>query len=315
MAVPKYDEMMVPVLRRIGAEPGAAVTSKQLRRFVIEHWGLGDSETAETISSGFERYANNMLWACTYLKQAKCIESPKRGTYVITDRGLELLGTGVESLDRQSLMRYPEFCDFLNRSRKGKPSAAQAIVNESAQSAAEEGESPEDVIEGAFRSIEAALVSDILEAIMQQSPAFFERLVVQLLLAMGYGDSFDESGSVTPLSNDGGIDGVIREDKLGFENIYIQAKRWDLNASVGRPDLQAFVGALTGTGATKGLFITTARFSKGALQFASMQHAIKLVLVDGDQLARLMVAHNVGVSVRHTYEIKGIDRDYFDIGD
>lgn len=150
---------------------------------------------------------------------------------------------------------------------------------------------------------------------MQQSPAFFERLVVQLLLAMGYGDSFDESGSVTPLSNDGGIDGVIREDKLGFENIYIQAKRWDLNASVRRPDLQAFVGALTGTGATKGLFITTARFSKGALQFASMQHAIKLVLVDGDQLARLMVAHNVGVSVRHTYEIKGIDRDYFDIGD
>lgn len=315
MAVPKYDEMMVPVLRRIGAEPGAVVTSKQLRRFVIEHWGLSDSETAETISSGFERYANNMLWACTYLKQAKCIESPKRGTYVITDRGLELLGTGVESLDRQSIMRYPEFCDFLNRSRKGKPSAPQSMINESSQSVVEEGESPEDVIEGAFRSIEAALVSDILEAIMQQSPAFFERLVVQLLLAMGYGDSFDESGSVTPLSNDGGIDGVIREDKLGFENIYIQAKRWDLNASVGRPDLQAFVGALTGTGATKGLFITTARFSKGALQFASMQHAIKLVLVDGDQLARLMVAHNVGVSVRHTYEIKGIDRDYFDIGD
>lgn len=315
MAVPKYDEMMVPVLRRIAETSGDTVTSKQLRRFVIDYWGLSDNEVAETISSGFERYANNMLWACTYLKQAKCIESPKRGTYLVTQRGLDLINSGVEKLDRQALMQFPEFCDFLNRSRKGKPSAAQAIVNESAQSAVEEGESPEDVIEGAFRSIEAALVSDILEAIMQQSPAFFERLVVQLLLAMGYGDSFDESGSVTPLSNDGGIDGVIREDKLGFENIYIQAKRWDLNASVGRPDLQAFVGALTGTGATKGLFITTARFSKGALQFASMQHAIKLVLVDGDQLARLMVAHNVGVSVRHTYEIKGIDRDYFDIGD
>lgn len=190
----------------------------------------------------------------TELKQAKCIESPKRGAYVITDRGLELLGTGVESLDRQSLMRYPEFCDFLNRSRKGKPSAPQSMINESSQSVVEEGESPEDVIEGAFRSIEAALVSDILEAIMQQSPAFFERLVVQLLLAMGYGDSFDESGSVTPLSNDGGIDGVIREDKLGFENIYIQAKRWDLNASVGRPDLQAFVGRFDGNGRDKGSF-------------------------------------------------------------
>ena len=179
------------------------------------------------------------------------------------------------------------------------------IVNES--------ESPEDAIEAAFQSIETALVSDLLEAIMQQSPAFFERLVVQLLLAMGYGDSFDESGSVTPFSNDGGIDGVIREDKLGFDNIYIQAKRWELNASVGRPELQAFVGALTGTGATKGLFITTARFSKGALQYANMQHAVKLVLVDGDQLARPMIAHNVGVSVRHTYEVKGLDRDYFDI--
>lgn len=314
MAVPKYDEMMVPVLRRIAETPGDAVTSKQLRRFVIDYWGLSDNEVAETISSGFERYANNMLWACTYLKQAKCIESPKRGTYLVTQRGLDLVNSGVEKLDRQALMQFPEFCDFLNRSRKGKDVSAKETEETVAQPmTVEENESPEDTIDEAFRSIETALVSDILEAIMQQSPAFFERLVVQLLLAMGYGDSLDDSGSVTPLSNDGGIDGVIREDKLGFDNIYIQAKRWDLNACVGRPDLQAFVGALTGTGATKGLFITTARFSKGALEYAGMQHAVKLVLVDGDQLARLMIAHNVGVSVRHTYEIKGIDRDYFDI--
>lgn len=314
MAVPKYDEMMVPVLRRIAEAPGETVTSKQLRQFVIGHWGLSDSDVAETISSGFERYANNMLWACTYLKQAKCIESPKRGVYLVTQRGLDLLSSGIEGLDRRALMQYPEFCDFLNRSSKGKGSSEEKGEKPVAQTAIdEEGESPEDTIDEAFRSIETALVTDILEAIMQQSPAFFERLVVQLLLAMGYGDSFDDSGSVTPLSNDGGIDGVIREDKLGFDNIYIQAKRWDLNTSVGRPDLQAFVGALTGTGATKGLFITTARFSRGALEYAGMQHAVKLVLVDGDQLARLMIAHNVGVSVRHTYEIKGIDRDYFDV--
>ena len=314
MPVPKYDEMMMPVLQRIAEDPNTAVTSKQLRQFVIEHWNLSDAEVAETISSGFERYANNMLWACTYLKQAKCIESPKRGTYLVTKRGQDLKDSGIDKLDRRVLMQYPEFCDFFNRSRKTKDSSKGAtietlpspiIVNES--------ESPEDAIEAAFQSIETALVSDLLEAIMQQSPAFFERLVVQLLLAMGYGDSFDESGSVTPFSNDGGIDGVIREDKLGFDNIYIQAKRWELNASVGRPELLAFVGALTGTGATKGLFITTARFSKSALQYANMQHAVKLVLVDGDQLARLMIAHNVGVSVRHTYEVKGLDRDYFDI--
>lgn len=238
----------------------------------------------------------------------------KGGTYLVTQRGLDLVNSGVEKLDRQALMRFPEFCDFLNRSRKGKDVSEKKTEETVTQPmAVEESESPEDTIDEAFRSIETALVSDILEAIMQQSPVFFERLVVQLLLAMGYGDSLDDSGSVTPLSNDGGIDGVIREDKLGFDNIYIQAKRWDLNACVGRPDLQAFVGALTGTGATKGLFITTARFSKGALEYAGMQHAVKLVLVDGDQLARLMIAHNVGVSVRHTYEIKGIDRDYFDI--
>ena len=218
MAVPKYDEMMVPVLRRIAETPGDAVTSKQLRRFVIDYWGLNDNEVAETISSGFERYANNMLWACTYLKQAKCIESPKRGAYLVTQRGLDLVDSGVEKLDRQALMRFPEFCDFLNRSRKGKDVSEKKTEETVTQPmAVEESESPEDTIDEAFRSIETALVSDILEAIMQQSPVFFERLVVQLLLAMGYGDSLDDSGSVTPLSNDGGIDGVIREDKLGFE--------------------------------------------------------------------------------------------------
>ena len=125
MAVPRYDEMMVPVLRRIAETPGDTVTSKQLRRFVIDYWGLSDNEVAETISSGFERYANNMLWACTYLKQAKCIESPKRGTYLVTQRGVDLLNSGVEKLDRQALMQFPEFCDFLNRSRKGKGVSAK----------------------------------------------------------------------------------------------------------------------------------------------------------------------------------------------
>ncbi len=176
-----------------------------------------------------------------------------------------------------------------------------------------QNDSPEDSIEAAFNSIDSALVTDLLEAIMQQTAEFFERLVVELLLSMGYGDSLEDSGQVTPLSNDGGIDGVIREDKLGFDSIYIQAKRWALDASISRPEVQSFVGALTGTGATKGLFITTARFSKGAQEFAKAQHTVKLVLVDGDQLARLMIAHNVGVTVRRTYEIKSLDRDYFDL--
>lgn len=171
---------------------------------------------------------------------------------------------------------------------------------------------PEEILQQSFEDINAALSSELLDAIMQQPPDFFERLVVDLLVAMGYGDSRVDSGFVTRKSGDEGIDGIIREDKLGFDNIYIQAKRWNPGASVNRPELQEFVGALTGAGANKGLFITTAHFSSGAKEYAGKQHAVKLVLVDGNELAQLMIAHNVGVAVKHRYEIKNLDRDYFD---
>lgn len=251
---------------------------------------------------------NNVQWACTYLKQAGCIASPKRATFQIAQRGRDLLDSGIKKITQKDLSVYPEFREFQGRTRKTKSS--NTIDSQSSDLHAD---SPEDAIEAAFSSIDSALVTDLLEAIMQQTPEFFERLVVELLLTMGYGDSLEDSGQVTPLANDGGIDGVIREDKLGFDSIYIQAKRWALDTSVGRPDVQSFVGALTGTGATKGLLITTARFSRGAQEFAKAQHTVKLVLVDGDQLARLMIAHNVGVSIRRTYEIKSLDRDYFDL--
>lgn len=310
MPVPKYDDMMLPVLLCLSEKPdGETATSKELRDYAADYWKLGDADKAETIPSGLARYMNNVQWACSYLKQAGCISSPKRAMYQITPRGKELLDSGIKKITQHELASYPEFQEFLKRTRKPKHesgSYVHAIVDLT-------NESPEDVIEEAFRSIDSALVTDLLEAIMQQTPAFFEQLVVELLLAMGYGDSFEESGQVTPLSNDGGIDGVIREDKLGFSSIYIQAKRWALDAAISRPEVQSFVGALAGTGATKGLFITTARFSKGAQEFAREQHTVKLVLIDGDQLARLMIAHNVGVSVRRTYEIKSLDRDYFDL--
>lgn len=234
--------------------------------------------------------------------------SPKRATFQITERGRNLLASGVKKITQKDLAVYPEFQEFQRRTRK--PKRVEGLTPQEPDS---HSDSPEDAIEAAFNSIDSALATNLLEAIMQQTPEFFERLVVELLLSMGYGDSLEDSGQVTPLSNDGGIDGVIREDKLGFDSIYIQAKRWALDASISRREVQSFVGALTGTGATKGLFITTARFSKGAQEFAKAQHTVKLVLVDGDQLARLMIAHNVGVSVRRTYEIKSLDRDYFDL--
>ena len=309
MAVPKYDDMMLPVLIYLSELPeGAIATPKELRDYAADYWRLSDEDKAEAIPSGFARYMNNVQWACTYLKQAGCIVSPKRATFQITQRGRELLASGTKKITPKDLSVYPEFKEFQNRTRKTKSSSTI-----DSRASDQHAESPEDAIEAAFNSIDSALVTELLEAIMQQTPEFFERLVVELLLAMGYGDSLEDSGQVTPLSNDGGIDGVIREDKLGFDSIYIQAKRWALDTSIGRPDVQSFVGALTGTGATKGLFITTARFSKGAQEFAKAQHTVKLVLVDGDQLARLMIAHNVGVSVRRTYEIKSLDRDYFDL--
>lgn len=314
MAVPKYDEMMLPVLKRLGDERDfEPLTSKQIREHVALHFALGEDERAEQIPSGFARYANNAQWACTYLKQAGLIASPKRGSFRITERGRSLLAEGVGKIDRQMLLRYPEFREFLSRGgRKGDAASREPLKGGAAD--ADGGVAPEDALEASFGSINAALASELLDAVVQQTPEFFERLVVDLLLAMGYGDAKAGSGTTTKRTDDEGIDGVVREDKLGFSSIYVQAKRWAVDRSVGRPELRAFVGALTGAGASKGLFITTASFSSKAREYAEKQHAVSLVLVDGGEFAQLMIAHDVGVSVRRRYEIKGLDRDYFDAG-
>lgn len=304
MAVPKYHEMMQPILKYLGEkQEGEAASSKQIREFIVEHFHLADSDRAETIPSGLARYMNNAQWACTYLKQARLIESPKRGFFHITERGKEYLGREKTAISRNDLLEFPEFKAFVTKSNEKKPPM---------QPQGQEDTTPEDIIEESFKNINNALAEDLLELIMQQPPDFFEHLVVDLLLAMGYGDSRSESGTVTKKTGDGGIDGIIREDKLGFDNIYIQAKRWDPNKSVCAPEVQGFVGALTGAGASRGLFITTSHFSSGAREYAKKQHAVKLVLVDGDELAQLMIANGIGVTVKHRYEIKGIDKDYFD---
>lgn len=311
MSVPKYHEMMLPILKRLGDEPeGTVLSSKQIREYVVDFFSLSESDKAEAIPSGFARYMNNAQWACTYLKQACLIESPKRAHFRITKRGLEYLRQGKTEITKKDLMEFPEFIAFATKSKSKKNSSNQKTAETSGSNS---DITPEDAIEQSFEDINNALASELVDLIMQQSPDFFEKLVVDLLLAMGYGDSRSESGTVTKRTGDGGIDGIIREDKLGFDNIYIQAKRWDPDKSICAPELQAFVGALTGAGANKGLFITTAHFSSGAREYAGKQHAVKLVLVDGAELAQLMISHGVGVSVKQRYEIKGIDRDYFDI--
>ena len=218
---------------------------------------------------------------------------------MISDEGKRVLSSNPTVLDDEYLMRYEGFREFKTPS------------NGSALSLSTSDATPQDELEDAFQKINSALISDLLTEIMSQTPDFFENLVVQLLVKMGYGGSISDAGEVLGKTGDEGIDGIVREDKLGFSLIYIQAKRWDLGNSVGRPEIQKFVGALAGAGASKGLFITTAGFSKEAYAYADKQHTTKVVLVDGKTLANLMIEHNLGVSTQIVYELKRVDTDYF----
>lgn len=233
------------------------------------------------------------------------IHPVRRGVYTITAEGIAAYQDAGAEIDLAYLERYESFRIFhgseANPPIKSVPE--QPLIEDT----------PQDTLEKAYAQINNALAEDLLVSIMEHTPAFFERLVVDLLLKMGYGSSFDDAGMVVGRSGDEGIDGIIREDKLGFSNIYIQAKRWDPESmTVGRPEIQKFVGALAGQGASKGLFITTAQFTKEAISYADKQLAVKIVLVDGRQLTKLMIEYGIGVSVQSTYTIKKIDSDYFD---
>lgn len=206
-------------------------------------------------------------------------------------------------INNDYLMRYPSFAAFSNGKGADKEDSSTAEPAKGNDAA-----TPQDTIDTAFKKLNSALADDLMDEIMKQSSSFFERLVVQLLLKMGYGGPFEGAGIVTRATGDGGIDGIIKEDKLGFSQIYIQAKRWDPSFTVNRPAIQTFSGALRDEGASKGLFITTAKFSKGAIESAKRQH---IVLVDGETLTRLMIEYDLGVSISHTYAIKSLDTDFF----
>ena len=203
---------------------------------------------------------------------------------------------------------------FLEKSEKFKAFNKTMIPENSDLVDEEKDESPTEILDAAFQQITATLASQLMDEVMNLSPTEFEKLVVRLLLQMGYGNGISEAGMVTQQSNDGGIDGIIKEDQLGFSSIYIQAKQWAVDQTVGKPEIQKFVGALQGQQAQKGLFITTAKFSSGALQYAEKLLGVKVVLVDGLTLTKLMIKHNIGVSVEHTYEVKKVDSDFFSEG-
>ncbi len=301
MAVPKFFEFFPSVLQALSNQQEKTV--KQIREEVIQLMHVTDEDCEELLPSGRQRTVDNRInWAITYLKNAGLISSIKRGLYAITNEGTHaLLETG-NQITLSYLERYESF-----RSFHGTPVSSPTDTPDSPAN-----DTPQDVFDKAYSQINAALSEDLLGIIMERTPRFFEQLVVDLLLKMGYGSAFDSAGLVVGQSGDEGIDGIIREDKLGFSSIYIQAKRWDPSSTIGRPEIQKFVGALAGQGATKGLFITTAQFSKEAINYINKQLAVKVVLVDGHQLTRLMIEYGLGVSVQSTYIIKKVDSDYFD---
>lgn len=295
MAVPKYDAMYLSLLKSLSDK--AVHTNQQIGSFIITDMGISSEDCQQTLSSGKNIFYNRVNWACTYLKKAGLVKSVKRGHHYITEEGLHVLNAPPKNFDNEFLCKYPSFQTFY------KPPATFGRADQD-----DLNETPNDAIDQAISSINQHLADELMTEIMERDSAFFERLVIKLLLKMGYGGSASDSGVITQKSNDGGIDGIIREDKLGFDQIYIQAKRWAPDTSVGRPEIQKFSGALRDEGASKGLFITTAKFSDGAKASAAKQH---IVLVDGERLTKLMIEYNLGVSPIETYEIKSIDSDFF----
>jgi len=305
MAIPDYQTLMLPLLQ-LSAD-GALQNVRESSEKLAQQFGLEDDERVELLPSGSAfLFDSRVGWARTYLKQAGLLEAPRRGFFSITERGKSVLKDRPAKIDVAFLEQFPEFKAF--RSRK-RDAAAQPSDPVQADFPEQSDQTPEDALANAYLKLRAELAADLLEQVKNNPPAFFERLVVDLLVRMGYGGSRQDAGRAIGRSGDGGIDGVISEDRLGLDVLYIQAKRWD--STVGRPEIQKFAGALQGQRASKGIFITTSSFSKEAEEYAAVISS-RIVLINGSRLADLMIDHNVGVASVGRYEIKRVDSDYFD---
>lgn len=308
MGIPDYQTLMRPLLAF--ASDGEEHRLRDAVEYLADEMSLTGEERTELLPSGQQPVFNNRVgWASTYLKRAGLLEAPRRGLFRITGRGKSALAESPERIDSAWLQRFPEFVEFRAKGRvKSGNGGASDDRSTATAGPSEEPETPEDALSAAYRSLRSDLEAELLAEIASASPAFFEQLVVDLLIKMGYGGSRQDAGRAMGRSGDGGIDGIINEDRLGLDVIYIQAKRWE--GTVGRPEIQKFAGALQGQRARKGVFITTSSFTKEALEYVRLIEA-RIILIDGDRLARLMVDHGVGVSTVGTYEVKRIDTDYF----
>ena len=301
MATPDYQTCMLPFLRFLS--DGQEHSLRDTEEALAQHFDLNPSERAELLPSGQQGVFKNRLgWTRTYMKKAGLLASPKRGVFRVTDRGLQTLAANPPRIDARYLEQFPEFMAFREASR---PANVVTDVPESMPSRA----TPEESIEAAHQGLRVQLGQELLARILACSPSFFEQLVVELLVKMGYGGSRRDAGERIGQTGDGGIDGIIKEDRLGLDTIFIQAKRWQ--GTVGRPEIQKFVGALQGQRAKKGVFITTSGYTAEASDYVSRIDT-KVVLIDGQQLSGLMIDFDVGVSVAAAYLVKRVDSDYFE---
>lgn len=299
MAIPTYEQLFLPLLKL--ASDGREHSSREALEPLSKQFKLLEEEKRETLQNGRTVFQTRISWAQTYLKQSGLIQYTRRGFYQITDRGQKVIQQNPSQIDVKFLSQFPEFVDFSNRTRKKIPNTEVIITKE--------GATPEEMMDSGYEMLQEKLNDELLSTVKRSSARFFEKLVVDLVVAMGYGGSIKEAGKAIGMSGDEGIDGIIKEDLLGLDVIYIQAKKWE--GSVGRPEIQKFAGALQGQRARKGIFITTGSFSQDAINYVSRIDS-KIILIDGKKLSEYMIEHGVGVSSDRSYVIRKINSDYFE---
>ena len=298
--IPTYEEIMLPFLEHIS--DGNEHSSNDIHDALAERVGLTDAEIRELLPSGTQpTFRNRVGWAKTYLKKAGLVSTKKRGNYLITKRGHELLIEKPKEITSKFLTRFEDFVEFITLKKNQQKDSNDTISTQH--------QTPEEALEYAFLKLKNDLIKEVVDLVKNCSPAFFEKLVIDILVSMGYGGSRKDAGQAVGKSGDGGIDGIIKEDKLGLDIIYLQAKRWENSIPV--KEVRDFTGALASKKAKKGIFITTSNFPKSVYEFVN-QVEYKIILIDGEKLAELMIEHNVGISTINSYQVKKIDFDYFD---
>lgn len=308
MPIPEFNEIKAPAIQLFS--DGRPHKLSEIYDVLGKHFNLTEGELNEMLPSGTQRrWHNRANWACYDLYRAGLLDRPKKGLYLITEAGKKVAEQKPKMIDRDFLMQFPQFVEFAQTTGTKKAAKENGAEFAPIKDTAAKTETPEELIANAYTELHATLRKDVLDLIKKMDPFQFEQLVIDLLVAMGYGGSREEAARVTKASGDEGIDGVINEDRLGLDVIYVQAKRWQ--DTIGRKELQSFVGALAGKKAQKGIFITTSGFKNTATEYAKDVPHQKVILIDGERLADLMIEHNIGVSPSHSYEIKHIDSDYF----